>query len=223
VKEERPRRGPHLRAKEWSKSSVRQGAAQRRSSATEANVILSLRRILNFAADNVGSFVVPPQDDMAPVGHKAVTVRRSAGDTSPSELWIMKIVVVSVQWLIRVLAVVQVTMGVLFWTGNAYTLIGLHMLSGIALVVALWIQAAIAARAGIGFGLPAVAFVWGILAVGLGLTQDSLLTGDLHWLIKVLHLLVGVGAVGQAESLAVRTLRRRQVSAPSPRAAAPQH
>jgi len=40
------------------------------------------------------------------------------------------------------------------------------------------------------------------------MTQDSLLTGDLHWLIKVVHLLVGLGAVGQAESLAVRSLRR---------------
>ena len=56
--------------------------------------------------------------------------------------------------------------------------------------------------------MAAVAFVWGVIVVALGMTQDSLLTGDLHWLIKVLHLLVGLGAVGMAESLAVRTLRR---------------
>ena len=103
----------------------------------------------------------------------------------------MRVFVISLQWLIRVLAVVQVTLGALFWTGNAYSLIQLHMLSGIALVLALWIQAAIAARAGIGFGLPIVAFGWGIVVVGLGMTQDSLLPGDLHWLIKVVHLLVG--------------------------------
>ena len=119
-----------------------------------------------------------------------------------------KAVVVSLRWLIRVLAVVQLTLGVLFWTGNAYSLLQVHMLSGMLLVLALWIQATIAARVGIGFGLPAGAFVWGILVVALGMTQDSLLTGDLHWLIKVVHLLVGLGAVGQAESLAVRTLRR---------------
>jgi hypothetical protein len=119
-----------------------------------------------------------------------------------------KAVVVSLRWLIRVLAVVQLALGVLFWTGNAYSLLQVHILSGMLLVVALWIQAAIAARVGIGFGLPAAAFGWGILVVALGMTQDSLLTGDLHWLIKVVHLLVGLGAVGQAESLAVRTLRR---------------
>jgi hypothetical protein len=127
----------------------------------------------------------------------------------------MRTVVIGLQWLIRLLAVVQLTLGVLFWTGNAYSLIQLHMLSGMALVLALWIQAAIAARAGIGFGLPAVAFVWGIVVVALGMTQDSLLLGDLHWLIKVVHLLVGVGAVGQAESLAVRTLRRPSPGVPA--------
>jgi hypothetical protein len=124
-----------------------------------------------------------------------------------------KAVVVSLQWLIRLLAVVQLTLGILFWTGNAYSFVQLHMFSGILLVLALWIQAGIAARAGIGFGLPAAAFVWGIVVVALGMTQDSLLTGDLHWLIKVIHLLVGLGAVGQAEALAVRTLRKQNAGA----------
>ncbi len=126
----------------------------------------------------------------------------------------MKALVLGVQWLIRLLAVVQVTLGVLFWTGNAYQLLQVHTLSGMALVLALWIQAAIAARAGIGFGLPAVAFVWGIVVIALGMTQATLLPGDLHWLIKVIHLLVGLAAVGQAESLAVRTLRRLREVAP---------
>jgi hypothetical protein len=126
----------------------------------------------------------------------------------------MKAVVLGLQWLIRGLAVVQVTLGGLFWTGNAYSLVGLHMLSGIVLVLALWLQAALAARAGIGFGLPAIAVVWGIVVVGLGMTQDGLLTGDLHWLIKVVHLVVGLAAVGQAESLAQRTLRRARHLAP---------
>src|SRR5882762_8169614 len=119
-----------------------------------------------------------------------------------------KAVVVSLQWLIRLLAVVQLILGILFWTGNAYSFLALHMLSGLLLILALWIQAGIGARAGIGFGLPVLAFVWGIIVVALGMTQDSLLAGDLHWLIKIVHLLVGLGAVGQAESLAVRTLRK---------------
>jgi hypothetical protein len=122
----------------------------------------------------------------------------------------MRLAILALQWLIRLCAVVQVTLGALFWTGNAYTLLPLHMLTGIVLVLGLWVQASLAARAGLGFGVAALAFVWGLLVVGLGMTQDSLLSGDLHWLIKVVHLLVGLGAVGLAESLAQRTLRRMQ-------------
>ena len=120
----------------------------------------------------------------------------------------MRYAILALQWLIRVCAVVQITLGGLFWTGNAFTLLQVHMLTGIVLVLGLWAQAAIAARSGLGWRFPAGAFVLGLIVVALGMTQDSLLTGDLHWLIKVLHLLVGLGAVGMAETLAVRTLRR---------------
>jgi hypothetical protein len=52
------------------------------------------------------------------------------------------------------------------------------------------------------------AIVWGVVVVALGMTQDSLLIGELHWIIQVLHLLVGLGAVGQAETLARQTRGR---------------
>ena len=52
----------------------------------------------------------------------------------------MRIAILALQWLIRVCAVVQVTLGVLFWTGNAYTLLQVHMLTGIVLVLGLWVQ-----------------------------------------------------------------------------------
>ena len=124
-------------------------------------------------------------------------------------------VVIGLQWLIRILAVVQVTLGVLFWTGNAFTLIPLHMLSGLLLVLAIWLQAGLAIRFGGSLGLPLLAFGSGVVVIALGMTQDSLLPGDLHWLIKVLHLLVGLGAVGLAESLARQS---RDRAAYTPRA-----
>jgi hypothetical protein len=130
-------------------------------------------------------------------------------------MWRMKVVVRGLQWLIRLLAVVQLTLGVLFWTGNAESLIPLHMLTGVCLVLGLWVQAGLAARAGIGWGLPGLALVWGVVVVALGMTQAAVLPGDLHWLVQVLHLLVGLGAIGQAESLATRTLRRRSQIAPA--------
>jgi hypothetical protein len=120
----------------------------------------------------------------------------------------MRVAILILQWLIRLCAIVQVVLGGLFWTGNAYALLPLHMLTGIVLVLGLWIQAGLAARAGLGVGVATAAFVWGLIVVALGMTQDSILPGDLHWLVKVVHLLVGVGAVGFAESLAARSFRR---------------
>ena len=127
----------------------------------------------------------------------------------------MRRTIVVLRWVIRVCAIVQLTLGSLFWTGNASTLIPLHMLTGLVLVLGLWTQAALGARAGLGIGLLGLALGWGAIVVDVGLTQDSLLPGDAHWLIQVLHVLIGLAAVGLAESIAVRSLRRLPSSAPT--------
>jgi hypothetical protein len=127
----------------------------------------------------------------------------------------MRRVIVVLRWLIRVCAIVQLTLGSLFWTGNATALIPLHMLTGLVLVLGLWTQAALGARAGLGLGLLGLALGWGAIVVVLGLTQDSLLPGDAHWVVQVLHLLIGLAAVGLAESIAARALRRRPSLAPT--------
>ena len=126
----------------------------------------------------------------------------------------MQRVILVLRWLIRMCAIVQLTLGSLFWTGNAAPWIPLHMLTGLVLVLGLWTQAALAARAGLPVGMLGLALGWGAVVVALGVTQDGLLPGDAHWLIQVLHLLVGVSAVGLAEAIAARSLRRLPGSAP---------
>ena len=114
----------------------------------------------------------------------------------------MRSTISAIQMGIRAAWVVQLVLGVLFWTGNALGLVDLHQLLGILLVLALWTQAVLAARAGVEPRLVAVAAVWGLLVVIVGLTQTSLLTGSLHWLVQVIHLLLGIGLIGLAERLA---------------------
>ena len=114
----------------------------------------------------------------------------------------MRSTITAIQMGIRVVWLVQLALGVLFWTGNATGLVDLHQLLGILLVLALWTQAVLAARAGVEPRLVAVAAVWGLLVVIVGLTQTSLLTGSLHWLVQVIHLLLGIGLIGLAERLA---------------------
>ena len=112
------------------------------------------------------------------------------------------------QMLVRVTFVVQLVLGVLFWTGNALDLVPLHQTIGFLLVFGLWTLAALAARAGVRPPLVALAAVWGLIVAVLGLTQTRLLVGSAHWLIEVLHLLVGLGAIGLAENLAARIKER---------------
>ena len=121
----------------------------------------------------------------------------------------MRSTITAIQMAIRAAFVVQLALGLAFWTGNALGLVDLHQLIGILIVLGLWTQAALAARAGVpaghgGRGRPC----WGLLVVVVGLTQRDLLPGSAHWVIEVVHLLLGIGAVGLAENLATRAKAR---------------
>ncbi len=116
----------------------------------------------------------------------------------------MRTTAIVAQWLVRVTGLIQIVLGVLFWTGNQLTLVPVHTLVGLILVLSLWTLAFVAARARVQPAFAAVAFLWGLLVVVFGYTQTQLLTGSAHWLIQVLHLLVGLTAIGQAEGLGQR-------------------
>ncbi len=109
--------------------------------------------------------------------------------------------------VLRASVLLALILGILFWTGNATSLVLVHMGLGILAVLSLWtLGAAIASTKG-GIGLAIGAFVWGILVAALGLTQGTLLAGSTHWVIQVLHLLVGLAAIGLGEMIAGRYRR----------------
>ena len=112
------------------------------------------------------------------------------------------------QMLVRITALIQIVLGVLIWAGLVKTLIPVHILSGLVLVISLWVIAALAGRAGANLWLVGLAVVCGILVSWLGLIQAQLLLGPAHWVIRVVHLLLGIGAIGLAEGLAPRTSKR---------------
>ena len=120
----------------------------------------------------------------------------------------MRSTVTAIQMGIRVVGVVQLALGLAFWTGNLLGLVDLHQLLGILLVLAVWTLAALAARAGVSGGLVAGAIVLGLVVPIVGLTQRELLPGSAHWLIQVLHLLLGLGLLGLAENLATNAKAR---------------
>src|SRR5262249_37277479 len=116
----------------------------------------------------------------------------------------MKNATTALQMFVRLDGLALIVLGTLFWTGNALDLVPVHMLLAITLVLAICTLASLAAVAHVTPGLVLLAFVWGLIVPLLGLTQTQLLPGSAHWLIQVLHLLVGLGAIGQAEGLAAR-------------------
>ena len=125
----------------------------------------------------------------------------------------MRSTITALQMGIRVVGVVQLALGLIFWTGNALGLVDLHQLIGILLVLGLWTQAALAHRAGVPASLVAGAAVWGLLVPIVGLAQRDLLPGSAHWVIQVIHLLLGVGLLATAERLAIRAKDRLAAAA----------
>jgi hypothetical protein len=120
----------------------------------------------------------------------------------------MRSTITAIQMAIRAVGVVQLVLGLAFWTGNLPGLVDLHQLLGILLVLGLWTQAALAARTGVPAGMVAGAVVLGLLVAIVGLTQRELLAGSAHVVIEVVHLLLGLGLLGLAESLATRAKAR---------------
>src|SRR5205823_7800320 len=96
---------------------------------------------------------------------------------------------------------IQIILGLLFWTGNALNLVNLHMLSGIVLVIGLWVLGILATSAGLGAQRAVIAIVWGLIVLVLGMTQQSILPGPSHWIVQVVHFLIGLAAIAQAEYL----------------------
>jgi hypothetical protein len=125
----------------------------------------------------------------------------------------MKLATVA-QMTIRLSGVLLIGLGVFIWTGNFDQLIPYHRVLGFILVIALWTLCYLAARAGVPIGLVAGAAVWGLIAPIVGLTQTSILTGSFHWVIQVIHLLIGLGAIGWGERLGMVIKSRTPGAAP---------
>jgi hypothetical protein len=114
------------------------------------------------------------------------------------------------QWVVRAAGAFMVVVGAIIWTGND-GLVPIHMTVGIVLVMALWVLALVAYRVRVAPGLVALAALWGFLLPVVGLVQDRLFAGDLHWIVELGHLVFGAIAIGLGETLvsAITKARRR--------------
>jgi hypothetical protein len=118
------------------------------------------------------------------------------------------------QWIVRITGVLLLILGLLMWAENMNNLIGIHMLLGVIMVLSLWLLAASAATQGLPPGMAIGVGVIGLLTALLGFTQRTLLPGpSTHWIIQVLHLLLGMAAVASGEMIGGRLRRARLATA----------
>lgn len=98
--------------------------------------------------------------------------------------------------VLRLCGALALILGLLFWSGNALNLIPIHMLLGILVVLSLWIVGiGQAFYSGGSWPLAGFALLLGLLVIVVGRTQSSLLVGSFHWVIRVVHLALGLLAI----------------------------
>ena len=120
-------------------------------------------------------------------------------------------------WVVRLGGVIMLVLGLLFWTGNALGLVQEHMTLGLLVVLALWVLAATAMQKGVGVGLVIGAFVLGLVVIGFGMAQESLMSGATRVvveLIRIVHLLLGLALISFGEILTARLRRLNQSGKP---------
>jgi hypothetical protein len=124
-------------------------------------------------------------------------------------------------WIVRVAGTLQLLLGALFWTGYGYSFLPLHLVSGVVIVLTLWTVAVLALVTRTHRGLALFGILWGLALPAFGMVQAGVLTGPLHWIIRVVHLLMGLAAMAVAGTLGQAMLgavpRRAGESAHAPR------
>jgi len=117
----------------------------------------------------------------------------------------LKATILILRSILGITFLTQLVFGILFWTGHALNWTSFHMILGQAFVVGLWLMALLCWRAGTPAGLAIVAIAWGFLVWWFGMAQRNLMLGDSHWVIRVVHLLIGMAAMGLTGAMTVRT------------------
>ena len=102
--------------------------------------------------------------------------------------------------VLRITVLFNLITGIIFWTGNADPLQVVHIISGILAVISLWVLGIAQGLRGGSFGLALATFFVGFLLALVGLFQTRWLTDPANqWIIQVIHLILGLAAIGLGE------------------------
>lgn len=123
----------------------------------------------------------------------------------------MKIVHV-ILWTSRLAGLGATILGLLRWL-NWFSLLPLHIVFGFLVAFTLLVLSIILLFTK-SMRLPGMlGMLFALVVPVLGTTQSTLLIGDIHWLIQVIHLLIGISAVATTQILGRRYELLKQVPA----------
>ena len=111
--------------------------------------------------------------------------------------------------VLRLAVLFNLITGIIFWTGNADPLQIVHIVVGIIAVISLWTLGILQGLRGGTFSLALATFVLGFLLALVGLFQKNWLPepNAYHWVIQVIHLILGLATIGLGEMVAGRYRR----------------
>jgi uncharacterized membrane protein len=109
-------------------------------------------------------------------------------------------------FVLSIAGLLALLLGLALWIWGASTLVQMHMLLGLLTVASLWVIGIAQAFSPGGSWLTAgLAVLIGAVVLWLGMVQTSLMTGSSHWVIQLLHLVLGVAAIGVGHMAAAKS------------------
>lgn len=114
--------------------------------------------------------------------------------------------VTALRWVARIDGLVALILGGILWTGSMGQL-KTHILTGFIMSVALLLIGLLGFFARIKPVMPIIAIGWAILLPYIGFAQLHWMPGASHVVIQVIHLLIGIGAIGIVEAVGAKITR----------------
>jgi hypothetical protein len=118
-----------------------------------------------------------------------------------------------IQWIAGISGLLALVLGLLMWFAEVYVVLPVHMILGLIVTLVLLIFSILALLTSGLRMLGAIGVIYALIVPVFGFTQMTLLVGDLHWLIRIAHLLVGLGAMGLIGNIGARYVRLKQAAA----------
>lgn len=122
----------------------------------------------------------------------------------------MTSLITALRWVARLDGLASLILGIILWTGLSTgfaSSLKVHILTGFVMTITLLLMGLVGFFARIKPGLPLIAIAWAVLLPYVGFAQLRLFMGASHSMIQIVHLLIGICAIGIVEALGAKITR----------------